>query len=70
MPRDIVSLGARVASDCEDCRKWRPRMHKLTLKTRLASTFNEYVLQDLFFLFNETFILMVDECIRWKQVTT
>ena len=41
-------------------------MHRMTLKTHLASTFNEYVLQDLFFLFDETFTLMIDECIRWK----
>ena len=41
-------------------------MHKMTLKTHLASAFNEYVLQDLFFLFDEVFTLMIDECIRWK----
>ena len=41
LPRDIVSLGAQVAAGCEDCRKWRPRTHKMALQTRLASTFNE-----------------------------
>ena len=66
LPKDIVSLGVKIAADCPDCNKWRPRMHRMTLKTHLASAFNEYVLQDLFFLFDETFTLMIDECIRWK----
>ena len=66
LPKDIVTLGVKIAADCPECNKWKPRMHKMTLKTHLASGFNEFVLQDLFFLFDEAFTLMIDERIRWK----
>ena len=38
----------------------------MTIKSQLSTHFNEVVMQDLFFLWDETFTLMIDECIKWK----
>ena len=37
------------------------------IKSNLATTFNEVVQTDLFFLWDQTFQLMVDEAVRWKS---
>ena len=35
------------------------------IKVKLATRFNHRVQADLFFIFNLTFIVLVDECIRY-----
>ena len=66
LPKDVLSLGVQVANECPQCREWKPRIHKSVIKSSLATQFNEVVETDLFFLWDKTFILMIDECIRWK----
>ena len=66
LPRDILSLGVQVANECPSCGEWTPRIHKSAVKAELATGFNNVVEPDLFFLWDETFILMIDQCIRWK----
>ena len=41
-------------------------MHKPKLEAHLAQNFNEIAMQDCFFLWGQTFTLMIDECIKWK----
>ena len=66
LPKSIVAEGIEVASMCPVCAPLKQKMHKPKLKLSMATQFNQYVQQDLFFLFDETFILMIDECIKWK----
>ena len=42
-------------------------MHKPQIKAHYATYFNEIVQHDLFFLFDQTFMLLIDECIRYKM---
>ena len=66
LPRNIVAEGIKVADECAECRPTKARIHRPMLKGSLAAHFNEYVQEDLFFMFDTTFILFIDECIRWK----
>ena len=66
MPRDICIMGAEIARDCEECRKHQPPINRPKTKSYLATAFNETVQHDLFFINNETFMLLIDEAIRWK----
>ena len=36
------------------------------MKAQLSQNFNELVMEDLFFLWDQCFMLLIDECIRWK----
>ena len=42
-------------------------MHKPQVKAHYATQFNEIVQHDLFFLFGQTFMLLIDECIKYKM---
>ena len=66
LPRDIIILGIEVAKNCQHCRKFHPRMPRPRIKSHLSTTFNEVVQHDLFFLWDQTFMLLVDEALRWK----
>ena len=67
MPRDIILEGIEVARRCPDCRKFLPKMHRPQLKSHLTTHFNNIVQHDLFFLFDQAFMLLIDEAIRWKS---
>ena len=66
LPRDIVVEGIQIARDCTECRQWASRLPKPLIKSNLATQFNETVQHDLFFLWDLTFMLLIDEAIRWK----
>ena len=66
LPRDIVLEGIDVARHCPHCLKFQPKLHRPQIKGHLATHFNQVVQHDLFFLFDETFMLLIDEAIRWK----
>ena len=42
-------------------------MHNPQVKAHYATQFNEIVQHDLFFLFDQTFMLLIDECIKYKS---
>ena len=67
LPKDIVLQGADVAKACETCNKWHQKMHKPQVKAHYATQFNEIVQHDIFFLFDQTFMLLIDECIKYKM---
>ena len=46
-------MGAEIARDCEECRKHQPPINRPKIKSYLATTFNETVQHDLFFINNE-----------------
>ena len=50
---------------CKECMSTRRTMTKPLVKIALATRFNQRVQADLFFIFNNTYILMVDECLRY-----
>ena len=66
LPKDIVQQCIGVASRCPCRQDFAPRIHRPQIKSRLATQFNETVQHDLFFLWDESFMLLIDECIRWK----
>ena len=41
-------------------------MNKPGIKMTIAVRFNERVQADLFFLFEKTWLMMIDECIRYR----
>ena len=67
LPKDIIVMGAEVAKDCTHCAKFAPKMPTARIKSTLATQFGESVQTDLFFLFDEVFVLIIDEAIRWKS---
>jgi len=67
LPREIAILGAEVARDCADCAKYARPQNKPKIKSHLCTYFNQVMQYDLFFLWNQTFSLMIDECTRWKM---
>ena len=69
LPKDIVLMGVDVARQCKECLKYELRMPKPGIKSNLATTFNEVVQQDLFFLWDENYIMMIDEAIKWKAAS-
>ncbi len=66
LPREIVLRGAEIARDCKECQKFAQRIHRPLIRSHLAQVFNEVVQHDLFFLWDQTFILLIDEALRWK----
>ena len=66
LPKDIVLQGIEIARSCKHCNRFSRHLPKAKVKSFLASTFNEIVQCDLFFIGDEVFILLIDECLRWK----
>ena len=55
--REYQAMAADVASCCHECRKFARRMARPKVKSSVASVFNEVVQHDLFFLFDQTFVM-------------
>ena len=66
LPRHIILEGIEAATNCEHCRKFASKLHRPQIKSHIAAHFNEYVYHDLFFAWDQTFMLLIDECVRWK----
>ena len=66
LPRDLVLRGVEIARNCPHCRALQPKMHKPLVKGHFAVHFNEIVQHDIFFLWDDTFMLLIDEATRWK----
>ena len=66
LPSDIVLKGIEVARECTHCLRYALKIPKAQVKGHLATIFNEIVQHDLFFLWDKTFMLLIDEAIRWK----
>ena len=67
LPKDIVLKGVQIARDCPICQSQQRHLHAPTIKSHLATTFNEIVQHDLFFMWDNVFMLLIDEAIRYKM---
>jgi hypothetical protein len=54
---------------CKDCMSVARTMSHPLIKVKLATRFNHRVQMDLFFICDETFICLIDECIRYAIAT-
>ena len=66
LPPYIIRLATKIVPNCLSCRRFALPRHKPLVKGSLTVRFNERVQCDLFFLWDETFILFIDEHIRYK----
>ena len=53
---------------CKECASVASTLHKPVVKASLAEHFNQRVQTDLLFLWEKTFLLLVDECTRYCSV--
>ena len=54
-----------VVRSCPECAAYARKLTKPLIRIRMAEHFNYRVQTDLFFLWNLTFVILVDECIRY-----
>ncbi|CAK0843951.1 unnamed protein product, partial [Prorocentrum cordatum] len=66
LPQAIVLQGMEICKACEVCQQWAKRHIRPQIKSFLATVFNEMVQHDLFFLWDETFMILIDEATKWK----
>ncbi|CAK0848314.1 unnamed protein product [Prorocentrum cordatum] len=66
LPQAIVLQGMEICKACEVCQQWAKRHVRPQIKSFLATVFNEMVQHDLFFLWDETFMILIDEATKWK----
>ena len=66
VPDKCLELAKQVIAACEECNDRAPIATKLKYRAELAGSFGEVMVRDLFFISGKTFLLMVDEAIRWK----
>ena len=67
MAKDVMEIVASVIPrKCRRCMQFAHAKHRPKVKTWLGKYFNHVVQADLFFLWDCVFILLVDECTRYK----
>ena len=63
---EIVRLMANIDKYCSHCSKYKYPFRRPMTKISLATHFNERLQMDFYFLWDDLFILIVDECARYK----
>eukprot|EP00959_Pyramimonas_sp_CCMP1952_P282447 5903535-Pyramimonas_sp.AAC.1 len=66
--KGVLDLVDNVIEGCKECATWKRKLTRPQVKAALSEHFNYRVQTDLFFIFEKTFIALVDECIRWCLV--
>ena len=66
VPNDVVKLAKDIPHKCKSCRKYARTFTNPHIKIKISVHFNEKVLTDLFFLFDKTYVVLLDDCIRYK----
>ncbi|CAK0906838.1 unnamed protein product, partial [Prorocentrum cordatum] len=66
LPAPIRELCKGMAEHCETCLQRQRAMNKPSIKMTIAVRFNERARADLFFVFEKTWLIMIDECIRHR----
>ena len=62
----VVDLAKHVSKACKECRAWTPTLTKpVAAGCTIATFFNERLQTDLFMLWERTYVIFVDEAIRW-----
>ena len=63
--KSVVDLARGTCRRCKECSAWQRPMTKPLVRAGLAEHFNDRVQTDLFFIFDKTCIILVDECTRY-----
>ena len=66
VPDRCYELIKIVISTCEECNAWAPVPSRPKFRAELAGWFGDVLICDLFYIFNQQFLIMVDEAIRYK----
>eukprot|EP00959_Pyramimonas_sp_CCMP1952_P070811 1478649-Pyramimonas_sp.AAC.1 len=66
--KDVLDLVDNVIEGCRECATWKRKLTRPQVEAVLSEHFNYRVQTDLFFIFDKTIIVLVDECIRWCLV--
>ena len=66
VPERCHELVKMVIDDCEHCNAFKPVARRPRYGAELAGNFGDVLVVDLFFLWGLTFILMIDEAVRFK----
>ena len=66
MPLEVLNLVGDAVMKCQICRRYVRLPNRPQLKLHNAGTFNQCVQADLFKLFGQWFMIMVDEATRYK----
>ena len=67
MPKTVLDLvNLVVPRKCKRCMQFAHARHRPKVKTWFGRFFNHVVQADLFFLWDCVFIILVDECTRYK----
>ena len=61
---DVLALVQGVVNSCKECQTWKRKMTMPAIKAAISEHFNHRVQTDLF-IFDKTFIILIDECIRY-----
>ncbi len=67
--KEVLDLCKNIPTICKSCNKYLPTITVPRLKIGLSSFFNQNVVTDLFFLRNRNYIILVDDCTRYKVCT-
>ena len=66
VPDRCFDLAKAVIENCEHCHAYQPVPRRPKYGAELAGWFGDCLVIDLFFMWNQTFLLMIDEAIRYK----
>ena len=64
--KEVVSLCRGLADHCKEC-SWKRKCPMPRVKASLSEHFNYRIQTDLFFIFDRTYVVLIDECIRWAM---
>ena len=66
--KGALKIAFEIPNLCKDCCKYKQTKHKPPIKITLAVRFNDRVQMDIYFCWDMSWLLMVDEAIRYKIV--
>ena len=69
VPKDVLDLVMTVVpGQCKRCMEYQHARHRPRVKSHMGRAFNHIIQCDLFYLWDSVFILLIDECTRYKLV--
>ena len=69
MPERVLKMALElIPHSCKRCMPFMHAKHRPRVKTLTGRSFNHVPQCDVFFLWDQTFMLLIDECTRYKSV--
>ena len=68
MPKSVLTLIPEVVAHCQVCKKFSKVASRPKVKVHHADTFNQEIQLDIFFLWEQPFLLIIDVATRFKSV--